>query len=124
DFSNGGCLFSSAAAADGSFSLNVPVLDGPMLVGSATGSAGGTLSSLRAGSTTLDGCPSGAVTLRASDGADVFALSLSLAAGKISWAPGRPASSLFITHPGTGTTWQIDGQFNGPVTYATVPAGA
>lgn len=119
------CTLIATSGADGTFEFKVPTLDGATVA--AFNLKGGGLDSTRAGMRTLEGCPAAPVEVKLTEGHDRYDLTVTVAAGKISWAPAKAAHRLEVHDSSGAAKWtleSLDTGFTSPVTYGTAPAGA
>lgn len=115
------CTLTGATDANGVAALVVPVQGGLELSVKAQ-----TMTGARFGSAVLSACPREAVTLRASQGRESIAPTVTFGPSTITWEPAQqPAFRLVVERDG-GVAWSVSSArgFTPPVTWGTTPANA
>ena len=122
------CSFFADTAADGSFELTAAVMDNPTVWASTTWKDGAVESYRWANLSFPGGCPTAPLQIRLTEGWDILEFALSTGGEAFSWEPAQPITYLIVSDAEGMPKWSLvaeeEGNFDGPVRYGEVPAGA
>lgn len=119
------CSLAAPSGADGSFTLNAPVL-GSLFVGARV-SGGAGVDAQRRGGARLVGCPSGPITVALERGEERLEVAATFSGDTLAWQPARAAARVTVLDGATGLPkWEVVSAtgLTSPLTYGAAPAGA
>lgn len=119
------CNLTRPSAADGTFSLNGPMLGG-LLVAARVSGLSGTSEVQRRGGERLSVCPDGPVTVRLDRGEDRLEVSATFSGDTMTWLPPRAAARVTVLDAQGAARWELRSPSGllPPLTWGVVPAGA
>lgn len=119
------CSLATPSGADGTFKLNVPLLNS-VFVGArvSASSAGG--EAQRSTGQHFESCPNEPLTLKLNHGVDRLEVSATFTGSQVNWLPPRAASRVTVLDGAGLPKWEVaaPGGLMPPLTFGTVPAEA
>lgn len=117
------CSLTAPSMADGTFTLNAPLLTS-MYVGARAVTSATSGESQRSTSQRFESCPNEPLTLKLSRGLTRLEVSATFSGNQLTWDPPRAASHLVVTDAMGLTKWELISAsgFTPPITFGTVPA--
>ena len=119
------CSLATPSAADGAFTLKVPLLSS-VYFGARASSSNATGDVNRRGGQRFVTCPNEPLTLKLQRGEDRVEVSATYVGTSLTWLPPRAASRVTVLDGAGVTKWEITapGGITPPVTFGALPSGA
>ncbi|MDP1826229.1 MAG: hypothetical protein Q8L48_23380 [Archangium sp.] len=119
------CSLATPSGADGTFTLNVPLLSSVYFGARVSSSTGGG-DVQRRGAQRFATCPNEPLTLKLQRGEDRVEVSASFLGSALTWLPPRAAARVTVLDPGGLPRWELTapGGLLPPLTFGVVPADA
>jgi hypothetical protein len=119
------CSLTRPSGADGTFTLNGPML-GSLYVGARVTGMSGTSEVARRGGLRVTSCPTEPLTLRLGRGEDRLEVSATFIGNAITWLPPRAAARVTVMDAQGTTKWEVRSPIGltPPLTFGTAPADA